>query len=102
MIVEHADRCRRDPVGPMQRIRTVKQVSQRPPIMRIHPAPTTMFGAVMNHVAPLAECCEPVQRTIAGIMIEMRASQDDRRPAAFQENVLQGAAHASSLAVAPA
>ena len=70
--------------------------------MRIHPAPTAMFGAVMDHVAPLAECCEPVQRTVGGVMIEMCASQDDRRPAAFQENILQGAAHASSSAVAPA
>ena len=61
-----------------------------------------MFGAVMDHVAPLAKCCKPVQRTVAGVMIEMRASQDDRRPAAFDENILQGAAYAPSLAVAPA
>jgi hypothetical protein len=102
VIVEHADRCRRDPVGAAQWIRTVEQVPQRPPVMRIHPTPTTMFGAVMNHVAPLAECCEPVQRAVAGVMVEMRASQDNRRPAAFQENIFQGAAYAPSLAVAPA
>lgn len=56
----------------------------------------------MDHVAALAKRCEPVQRTVTGVMVEMRTGQDDRRPAAFRENVLHGAPHAPPLAVAPA
>jgi len=72
VIVEHAERGGRDPVASQHRIGTVEQITQRTPIMRVHPAPASMFRAIVEHVAALAESRELVKRTVAGIMVEVR------------------------------
>ena len=38
-----------------------------------------MFGRVMDHVAPLTECGEVMRPVVAGIVVQMRAGEDDAR-----------------------
>jgi hypothetical protein len=51
--------------------------------MRIHPAPASMFGTVMDHVASLAERCQLVKRAVAGIMVEVSTGQYHWRPSSM-------------------
>lgn len=69
--------------------------------MCVHPAPAPMLWPIVEHVASLAERRELVQRTVAGIMIEVCAGQYNRRPSPLQQNVLRRPSHASTLTVAP-
>ena len=101
-VVEHADRGGRNPVGTMHWVWSVEQVTERAPVMRVHPASTTMFGAVVNHVAALAECGQLVKRAVAGIMVEVSTGQYHRCPPALDQDILHRSSHAPSPAIAPA
>ena len=100
-MIEHADRRGRDPVGSEPGIRTVEQIAERAPVVRVHPAPAPVLRAVVEHVAALAERRELVEGTVARIMVEVRAGQYNRRPSPLQQNVFPRPSHASTLAVAP-
>lgn len=101
-IIKHADRRGRDPLGPKHWVRTVEQVAEGAPVMRVHPAPSSMLRTVMDHVAALAQRRQLVERAVAGIMVEVSAGQHHRRPGAESQDVFRGPSHASALAVAPA
>ena len=53
------------------------QIPQRPQPEGIPPALPAMLGRVMDHVAALAERFQVRRRTVARVMIEMRAGQHD-------------------------
>jgi len=57
--------------------RILVQVTQRSQPKGIPPALPAMLGRVVDHVAALAERFQVRWRTVARVMIEMRAGQDD-------------------------
>ncbi len=100
-VVEHADGCRRDPVRPPHWIWAVEQIAERTPVMRVHPAPTTMFRTVIDHVAALAERRQLMKRVVAWVMIEMSACEHHRRPFAQAQYVLRWPTNTPTVAIAP-
>jgi len=83
VIVEHAEGGWCDPVASQLGVWAVEQITQRTPIVRVHPATASMLRSIVEHVAALAERCELVKRTVARIMIEVRTGQDHRCPPAL-------------------
>ncbi len=84
-ILKHACRRRRDPIGTAPRIGPVEQIAERAPAVCIHPAPSAMFRCVVEHVAALAECSQPIKGAVAGVVMKMRARQHHRRPSSAGE-----------------
>ena len=70
--------------------------------MRIHPAPAPMFRAIVDHVTPLAQCRQLVERAVARVVVKVRTGQHHRRPRTVHQDVLCRPSHASTLAIAPA
>ncbi len=101
-IIEHAERGGADPVGAALGIGAVEEVTKRATVIRVHPAPAPMLGAVVDHVTALAERGELVERAVAGIVVEMCAGQHHRRPGAVSQDVAGRPSHPPALAITPA
>jgi len=101
-VVAHADRRGRDPVASQLGVWAVEQITQRTPIVRVHPATASMLRTIVEHVAALTERCELMQRAVARIMVEVRTGQDHRCPPSLQQDVLRRPSYAPALAIAPA
>jgi len=100
-VIEHADGSGADPVSTALGIGAVEQVADRAAVVRVHPAPAPMLGAVMDHVTTLAERGELVERAVAGVVVEVGAGQHHRRPGAVSQDVAGRSLHPPALAVAP-
>ena len=54
----------------------IEQVAQGAEPEHLAPAPPAVLLPVMEHVAPLAECCEVAGPVVAGVVIQVCAGQD--------------------------
>ena len=65
----------------VKRVGAEKQVSQRLPAPKCEPSPALVLGAIVKHVAALAEGSEVARAVVGRIVVEMRGGQDhSRRP----------------------
>jgi hypothetical protein len=83
-----------------------KQVAERAPTKGIPPAPTTMFGRVVDHMTALTKRCEvaPASSAEGGIVVQVSRRQIDglaRYPNAIKRDEQRRATELATPAIAP-
>ena len=67
--------------NPAKDLQSGEQVADRAHPEGIEPSAPTMLPSVVTHVAPLAERGEVARPVVAGIMVQVRAGENDTRDA---------------------